>query len=64
MFQEVTQRETKNPNTLFHICLDNPKLSKYNAIPFKAPTNVGTPFHLNKTHCILKNITFHYAPIQ
>jgi hypothetical protein len=60
MSQEVAQREIENPYTLFHIYLDNPRLSKYTTIPFKAPTNVGIPSHSNKTHhYILKNITFH-----
>jgi hypothetical protein len=43
MSQEVAQKETENPNTLFHIYLDNPKSCKYKAIPFKAPTNVDIP---------------------
>ncbi len=36
-----------NPNSLFLVFLDNPRLSKHKVVPFRAPTNAGTPSHSN-----------------
>ncbi len=54
-------KRIENPNSLFLVFLDNPRLSKHKVVPFKAPTNVGTPSHSNKSHNIPKNPTFHFA---
>ncbi len=51
----------ENPNSLFLVFLDNPRLSKYKVVPFRASKNVGIPSHANKSYNIPKNPTFHFA---